>query len=140
MKSADEIVRALQNYASDCGADEACFQCTVAWMCDELGGNAPKIIANTVERLQSKLAAYEDTGLSPDEIPRWIPVSERLPKKSGHYLVISKMNWAHGGNWEDDSGDIRRHMAIAFFDRVVKFNVPYVTHWQPLPAAPKEEK
>ena len=87
-----------------------------------------------------KLVQYEDTGLEPDEIPHWIPVSERLPKESGHYLVISKMNWAHGGNWEDDSGDIRRHIAIAFFGRAVKFNIPYVTHWQPLPAAPKEEK
>lgn len=84
--------------------------------------------------------AYRASGLEPDEIPHWIPVGERLPKESGHYLVISKMNWAHGGNWEDDSGDIRRHIVIAFFDRVVKFNIPYVTHWQPLPAAPKEEK
>lgn len=92
------------------------------------------------QKIVDRLGRYEDTGLEPEEILHWISVSERLPKKSGHYLVISKMNWAHGGNWEDDSGDIRRHMAIAFFDRVVKFNVPYVTHWQPLPAVPKEEK
>ncbi len=81
-----------------------------------------------------RLAAYEDTGLTPEEIPHWIPVSERLPEGTGHYLVISKMNWAHGGNWEDNSGDIRRNMAIAFFERVLKFNIPYVTHWMPLPS------
>lgn len=90
----------------------------------------------------TRLAAYEDTGLTPEDVARmrWIPVSERLPEGTGHYLVISKMNWAHGGNWEDNSGDIRRNMAIAFFERVVKFNIPYVTHWMPLPQPPKEEK
>jgi hypothetical protein len=138
MKSTDEIVRALQNYASDCGADEACFQCTVAWMCDELGGNAPKIIANTVERLQSKLAAYEDTGLSPDEIPRWIPVSERLPKENEYrdkatgelipLLVCARSTeypfraFYDGKNWGDG------------------FNRIDVAHWMPLPQPPKEEK
>ena len=136
MKSADEIVRALQNYASDCGADEACFQCTVAWMCDELGGNAPKIIANTVERLQSKLAAYEDTGLSPDEIPRWIAVGERLPdpkdmkhiqvfviQKStitGRPNIMSVARW-NGTDW------VRRGVEIA-----------RVTHWAYLPQPPKD--
>jgi hypothetical protein len=131
MKSADEIVRALQNYASDCGADEACFQCTVAWMCDELGGNAPKIIANTVERLQSKLAAYEDTSLEPEEIPHWISVSERLPDTDEYMLVACKtqkgvvtINRAYYSNgcWHG-SGSMSK-----------------VTHWMPLPQPPKECK
>lgn len=49
--SADEIVRALRSYASDCSDDDACCQCTFAWMCNKLDGCAPKIIADTLERL-----------------------------------------------------------------------------------------
>ena len=49
--NADEIVKALRCYASDCGDDEACGQCTFAWMCEEMDGNAPKIIADLIERL-----------------------------------------------------------------------------------------
>ena len=49
--NADEIVKALRCYASDCGDDETCGQCTFAWMCEEMDGNAPKIIADLIERL-----------------------------------------------------------------------------------------
>ena len=49
--NADEIVKALRSYASDCGDDDACSQCTFAWMCEKLDGNAPKIIADLIERL-----------------------------------------------------------------------------------------
>lgn len=49
--SNDEIVRALRCYASDCNNDDACKQCTFAWMCNKLDGCAPKIIADTLERL-----------------------------------------------------------------------------------------
>lgn len=44
-----------------------------------------------------KLAAYEDTGLTPDEIINgemlggWIPCSERLPEKSGWYWVTVEL-------------------------------------------------
>lgn len=52
----DEIVRALRCYASDCNDDEACFQCTFAWMCNKLDGNAPEIIAARIDSLTSQLA------------------------------------------------------------------------------------
>ena len=52
----DEIVRALRCYASDCNNDDACKQCTFAWMCDKCDGNAPKIIAALIDSLTSQLA------------------------------------------------------------------------------------
>lgn len=58
LKKADEIVRALRDYASDCDDDEACFQCTFAWVCDKCGNNAPKIIADLIESLTSQLTDY----------------------------------------------------------------------------------
>ena len=48
--------------------------------------------ADALEQLQAeneKLKAYEDTGLTPEEVQqmRWIPVEERLPEEEGTYIV-----------------------------------------------------
>lgn len=93
-----------------------------------------------------RLAAYEDTGLTPEEVQqmRWIPVEERLPEKHSEYIVcacdegepIDERIWGdtvvvcadyydggftwYEGNTEYDISDI-------------------VTHWMPLPQPPKEE-
>ena len=55
LKKADEIVRAMRDYASDCDDDEACCQCTFAWVCDKCGSNAPKIIADLIDSLTAQL-------------------------------------------------------------------------------------
>lgn len=55
--NADEIVRALRSYASDCDDDEACCQCTFAWVCDKFDNNAPKIIADLIDSLTAQLAS-----------------------------------------------------------------------------------
>lgn len=65
----------------------------------------------------------------------WTPVSEGDPyEKSCHYLVLSKMNMAHGGTRESNDGDVRRSMCVAYYDCTGAFNIPYVTHWMPLPS------
>lgn len=56
--NADEIVRALRSYASDCDDDEACCQCTFAWVCDKCGNNAPAIIADLIVDLTAQLTDY----------------------------------------------------------------------------------
>lgn len=92
-----------------------------------------------------RLAAYEDTGLAPEEVQamRWIPVEERLPVVQDKYIVtacdegepIDERIWGdtvvvcadyydggftwYEGNTEYDISDI-------------------VTHWMPLPQPPKE--
>ena len=53
LKKADEIVRALRDFASDCDNDD---ECTFAWVCDKCGNNAPKIIADLIESLTAQLA------------------------------------------------------------------------------------
>ena len=55
IEKAKEIVRLLRDYASDCDDDEACCQCTFAWVCDKCGSNAPKIIADLIESLTAQL-------------------------------------------------------------------------------------
>ena len=59
LRKADEIVMALRDYASDCDADEACRQCTFAWVCDKFDCNAPKIIADLIESLTAQLTASQ---------------------------------------------------------------------------------
>lgn len=74
-----------------------------------------------------KLAAYEDTGLTPQEImdgkmlTGWIPVEERLPEKiSTYYLVTTtrspkiEMAWYLDGDWYWNNSDVKMGGAIAW--------------------------
>lgn len=78
-----------------------------------------------------RLAAYEDTGLTPEEVQqmRWISVEERLPEEKQRVIVRcervgTSVGWILWGNWMTDIGP----------------GAGKVTHWMPLPQPPKEEK
>jgi hypothetical protein len=71
--------------------------------------------------------------------PRWIPVSERKPKTDDIVIVAI----------HDDSGDTSYDVTnVGFYLDVFPLGIwvvenercNYVTHWQPLPPAPKEDK
>ena len=66
---------------------------------------------NKKDELIERLASYEDTGLTPQEIyslkaktilrsigTEWIPVEERLPEKDGAYLVTMVEELVGDGN------------------------------------------
>ncbi len=79
------------------------------------------------DAILDRLAAYEDTGLEPDEIQHWIPVSEGLPKNT----VIGCDKW---GNVEP----------VLYIAPIKKWKIMpnasvtmEVTHWMPLPKPPK---
>ena len=84
--------------------------------------------AKYVEWLEKKL----DTSLS----DKWIDVNDRLPEKDGACLVYVKEGYGYfyqakffnGYGFErlDPADDDKRHT--------------FITHWQPLPEPPKEEK
>lgn len=85
------------------------------------------VLGNIVDRL----AAYEDTGFTPEEVQqmRLIPVEERLPEEKQRVIVRcervgTSVGWILWGNWMTDIGP----------------GAGKVTHWMPLPKAPKEEK
>jgi hypothetical protein len=60
-------------------------------------------------------------------VQEWIPVSERLPEDSGYYLVHHKDGFVSERYFYEDAPEIFAQVR----------NCP-VTHWMPLPAAPKE--
>ena len=91
----------------------------------------------------NRLADYEDTGLTPEEIeklrgqlPRWIPVEERLPEDRGDVLVAAYWHerWGVYMGWcAPERAAWSVHVGIG--DR----NDVAVTHWMPLPEPPEVE-
>lgn len=83
---------------------------------------------------------------------RWIPVEERLPDKPGHYLVCTNVNYWHGGCMDkngassnagttDGYAGTTLSVLDCFYDITGDWNRvcnAHVTHWMPLPKAPKE--
>ena len=108
-------------------------------LCEYGDSQCPVVTQEVIDRL----AAYENTGLTPEEVQqmRWIPVEERFPEKHSEYIVcacdegepIDERIWGdtvvvcadyydggftwYEGNTEYDISDI-------------------VTHWMPLPPSP----
>ena len=110
-------------------------------VCEEQGENGCK--GCPIALAFDRLAAYEDTGLAPEEVQqmRWIPVEERLPEEGKRCLLYTpcdgilcvgyyagKEEWQHRHKW-------RLVTAMRSTQTLTK----KVTHWRPLPEAPKEE-
>ena len=97
-----------------------------------------------------RLAAYEDTGLAPEEVQqmRWIPVEERLPEKQGEYIVFADGKVTTDmyivcdeiERWLHYDGSLNEFYIDPYSSKPTR-EPPYpkVTHWMPLPQPPKEE-
>lgn len=90
--------------------------------------------ADTIEELQKQVLEWQKSRdlerslceVLEKQIPRWIPVTERLPENDGRYLVCNqpyKAQWVMIQEYWKDSG----------------WSGSSVTHWMPLPEPPKEE-
>ena len=98
-----------------------------------------------------RLAAYEDTGLIPEEVQqmRWIPVEERLPEEEGAYIVCvdGEVKWdaycmfEGVERWLCYDGRLNALYIDPYSSKLTR-EPPYprVTHWMPLPSPPKEGK
>ena len=67
-------------------------------------------------------------------VQEWVSVKDRLPEKSGYYLVF-----ADNGRREVLSYSKKYQAFNAFDDAYSEEYVIPVTHWMPLPAQPKGE-
>lgn len=93
-----------------------------------------------------RLAAYEDTGLTPEEVQqmRWIPVEERPPEEIGNYLVVvcdehlprDERIWNGTIMGEGFYGEEDWDMEYSGYIHDV---TGMVTHWMPFPNFPEEE-
>ena len=78
-----------------------------------------------------RLAAYEDTGFTPEEVQqmRWIPVKVRLPMPYENPVLVYD-NSGVGMAWYSSTMGWMFRTGLGCVD---------ITHWMPLPKAPKEE-
>ena len=65
---------------------------------------------------------------------RWIPVTERLPENSGHYLI-----YVVGGEFKQWSMVTMAYYHKIFYYDDMEDNFDQITHWMPLPEPPKED-
>lgn len=84
-------------------------------------------------------------------VPQWISVKERMPEKKDSYLVVKDL---FGDKIETICGFTKNLRDVSFVDfdgntnpgwydydsEYGYFEVNNVTHWMPLPEAPKEEE
>ena len=83
--------------------------------------------ADAIEELQGRAKVLEKVADKwCDAVPKWIPVTERLPETDGLYLVSVKNDHK------------RRYSKTAWYEKQSWFARQDVTHWMPLPQPPKE--
>lgn len=105
------------------------------------------------DALIERLAAYEDTGLTPQEIyslkagtilkaigAKWIPVKERLPKEDGFVLVT--VNGIYNHITFSDAIELGELCSDGtwFIAGYPDWNNPNVIAWMPLPRPYQEEE
>ena len=104
------------------------------------------------DALIERLAAYEDTGLTPQEIynlkagtilkvigAKWIPVKERLPKED--YFVLATVNGIYNHITFSDAIELGELCSDGtwFIAGYPDWNNPNVIAWMPLPEPYQEE-
>lgn len=121
----EELVKALRH----CSNDYPCKTCPVELQKDESTciGVLFKHCIDQIERDQKELAALRE------KLPKWISVKERLPiDHHKKYLVafrdaggsiVDMARYIPSDGWTCDNWDVPQKL---------------ITHWMPLPEAPKE--
>ena len=127
-----ELVKALRN----CGDTtiDGCVGCAYEepqMLCNQ---HLMSKAADAIEQLskQHEVQAQNIIALL-NEKPRWIPVTERLPEKSGSYLAA--MN--------GETGEVYyRHRSHRWLEPLERWEdwTRFVSHWMAMPEPPKEEK
>lgn len=119
-----EIVQALRCCAKGLGHDDACENCKAG----EAQNRREYIefaAANVIERLTAENAALRE------KVPQWISVEERRPEPGKRVLATDGV--FVGEAYRTSADTWRRYDGIAMRDCLGSI----VTHWIPLPEAPK---
>lgn len=91
-------------------------------------------------KIAVRLAAYEDTGMEPEEISirRWIPVTERLPEDGVFVLVCNDDGHMMIAKHETETYDWYYKYTNYDFDIWDNEEQGPVQYWMPLPEPPEE--
>ena len=99
------------------------------------------------QEIIDRLAAYEDTGLTPEEVQqmRWIPVEERLPVAQGEYIVTAcDEGCPYGeGIWYSTVVVVADYYkgCWTWDDYRCEYDISdIVTHWMPLPSRQRRKR
>lgn len=119
-----EIVKALRCCAKGLGHDDACENCKVGEIQDRRE-YIEFAAANVIERLTAENAALRE------KAPQWISVEKRRPEPGKRVLATDGV--FVGEAYRTSADTWRRYDGIAMRDCLGSI----VTHWMPLPEAPK---
>ena len=140
----DELVNALRV----CADGEHCIKCPKWELKLNAGRNACEFAicteaADAIEELQQIAGHYEESAHDYfkdvcyylERVPKWIPVTERLPEAPGEYMVAY-----HPCYWDRGKDEIKVGLD-SFRGKTswAKKKYQRVTHWMPLPEPPKEK-
>lgn len=95
---------------------------------DEMCGGCPE-----QEKIINRLGEYEDAVLLPEQLPKWIPVTERLPEKFGAYIVAVNNDFSKLYTDYANYDPFAKKWTTGLYRGVCEI----VTHWMPLPEPPK---
>lgn len=119
-----EIVQALRCCAKGLGHADACENCKVGETQDRRE-YIEFAAANVIERLTAENAALRE------KVPQWVSVEERRPEPGKRVLATDGV--FVGEAYRTSADTWRRYDGIAMRDCLGSI----VTHWMPLPSAPK---
>ena len=116
----EEIVQALRV----CGEMD-CSPCKYRWSKEPFCVDA--LIRDAAELIEAQAAEIEKLKA---QVPRWIPVEERLPEQD-----VPVLAWFEDGLISRQSPDIVLWNGHGWMHRHLHRNVCGITHWMPLPGA-----
>ncbi|ECD3640006.1 DUF550 domain-containing protein [Salmonella enterica subsp. enterica serovar Zanzibar] len=104
----------------------------------EFGNDAQRGYSSTLEELAEGIRAlHPNAGNSPVIPDGWIKCSERMPEDEQEVIVHNKLGYRYVSYFDEHSGlffDMRGGNQMNCIEHIL------VTHWRPMPAAPKPEQ
>ena len=136
MKDKD-LVNAIRRLKVETGS-LACIGCGHGHNCGVSGCAIMREAADRITNQSTHIAALQqEIEKLRAQLPRWIPVEERLPEDRSNVLVVAYWHerWGVYMGWcAPERAEWSVHIGIGDRNDVV------VTYWMPLPEPPKEER